>query len=73
MEQGQTSLLRGRESLVTKVPIIGGKGIAVSREQARHHPEIQSVLAKFALDGWQLVDVYPAEPGMQLVLQRPCC
>jgi hypothetical protein len=66
-------IVRGREFAQIREPTItiGAKEIPV--HQALSRAEIQAVVAKFKPDGWELVGVYPAEPGARLCFQRPVC
>jgi hypothetical protein len=50
---------------------LGRTEVPVAHAQGR--PEIRAALAEFRPDGWKLTRVYPAEPGVQLILERSCC
>ena len=66
-------MVRGREYAQIREPTITIGATEIPVHQAQGHADIQAVVAKFRPDGWELVGVYPAEPGVRLCFERPVC
>lgn len=66
-------IMRGREFAQIREPTIAIGSTGIPLRQAQGHADIQAVIARFRPDGWELVGVYPAEPGVRLCFERPVC
>jgi hypothetical protein len=62
-----------QEQLRITAPDIDLGRTEVPVEHAQGRPEIRAALGRFSPDGWKLTRVSPAEPGVQLILERACC
>jgi hypothetical protein len=70
--EGRATMERQEQLRITAPNIdLGRTEVPVAHAQGR--PEIRAALAEFRPDGWKLTRVYPAEPGVQLILERSCC
>jgi hypothetical protein len=66
-------MVRGREYAQIREPTITVEATELPAHRAQGRADIQAVIARFRPDGWKLVGVYPAEPGVRLWFERPVC
>jgi hypothetical protein len=65
--------VRGRERAQIREPTITIGATEIPVRQAQSRADIQAVVARLKPEGWELVGVYPAEPGVRLCFERPVC
>jgi len=65
--------VRGHEYAQIREPTIQIGATEIPMRQAQSRADIQAVVAKFRPEGWELVGVYPGEPGIRLSFERPVC
>ena len=66
-------IVRGRECAQLREPTITIGATEIPVHQAQGRADIQAVVARFRPEGWELVGVYLAAPGVRLCFERSVC